>query len=372
MMNEPRVPDALPGTLHIFLAFDWGEAVDLGAARRLVPAETHELPRRRRTPSSFFYRPAPLHFNLPPLALSLPELGTVSVAAGLTVFDFAAVSLALRVPFQLSAESLSRLAEHLADPASLVQTAREALAPWHQKLLPTIQQPLWEDDLSEEYFVFQLLPGPPLPPPEQLLRTDADDPPLVARLVHLESGPLSRDEVAEALRLSLRYSPDDLFVADWAAAVLVDRDCDETLHAVEFANLQLLEYRHIDNRLDKSLASAYKLIHPLATSRLPFWRIHSRPLRVLGELKVEANDLFERTGNVLKLIGDPYLARVYRLVAQRFHVEAWEQSIRRSLEVAEGVYQVVADQAASFRTQFLEVLVVLLILLEIVLAFFRH
>jgi hypothetical protein len=98
-----------------------------------------------------------------------------------------------------------------------------------------------------------------------------------------------------------------------------------------------------------------------------------RPLRIIGGLKVEANDLFERAGNVLKLVGDPYLARVYRLVASRFHLEVWEESIRRKLEVVEGVYGVVADQARDFRMEFLEVIVVVLILVEVVLPFLvRH
>src|SRR5262249_32952170 len=140
----------------------------------------------------------------------------------------------------------------------------------------------------------------------------------------------------------------------------------------EFANLQLLELRHIDERLDQSLAAAYRLIHPLTRGRLPFWRMYGRPLRVLGELKVEANDLFERTGNALKLIGDPYVARLYRLLAARFHLETWEESIQRKLEVAEGVYQVVSDQAASFRMELLEIIVVLLILFEVIMAFVRH
>ena len=69
--------------------------------------------------------------------------------------------------------------------------------------------------------------------------------------------------------------------------------------------------------------------------------------------------LFERTGNVLKLVGDPYLARVYRLLDTRFHLDTWEKSIQRKLEVAEGVYQVVSDQAAAFRLEFLEIVVVL-------------
>ena len=93
---------------------------------------------------------------------------------------------------------------------------------------------------------------------------------------------------------------------------------------------------------------------------------------MLGELKVEANDLFERTGNVLKLVGDQYLARVYRLLATRFHLEEWEGSIQRKLEVAEGVYKVVADQANTFRTEFLELVVILLIVLEVLLAIFHH
>jgi uncharacterized Rmd1/YagE family protein len=71
-------------------------------------------------------------------------------------------------------------------------------------------------------------------------------------------------------------------------------------------------------------------------------------------------------------VGDQYLARVYGLVARRFHLDEWGRSIRRKLEVAEGVYQVVSDQAATARTEFLEIVVIVLILLEIVLATFKH
>jgi len=213
------------------------------------------------------------------------------------------------------------------------------------------------------------VPGNPTFAPAYAQETHAD---WLAFLVRLESGPLSPEEVTEALRLHLRYSPEDLFIPDWAAAVLLDQDCDETLQTLEFANMQLLEFRHIDNRLDDSLAVAYRMIHALAQSRLPFWRSHGRSLRALGELKVEANGLFERTENVLKLVGDQYLARVYDLLARRFHLEEWEHSIQRKLEVGEGVYQVVSDQTDTYRAEFLEVTVVLLIILEVVLALVRH
>src|SRR5262249_37689627 len=145
-----------------------------------------------------------------------------------------------------------------------------------------------------------------------------------------------------------------------------------TLQVIEFANLQLLEYRHIDDRLDAVLAQADRLTHRAAHSRLAFWRRQDAPLWRLGQLQVEANGLFERTGNVLKLIGDQYLARVYRLLGARFHLREWERSIQRKLDVVEDVYRVVADQAAAFRTEFLEVIVIALIFTEIVLAVLRR
>jgi hypothetical protein len=355
--------------LHAHVAFDWGDEIDLDRARRLVPAEVRDLPRRRRTPTSISYRPPPLRFQLAPVPLELPEVGRVQPEALATLFDFGALSVALRVPFCLPPAALPRLAGSLADPGPVVRAARDALQPLHQKLLPAIHDPCWQTDLSEEYFVFQLSPEDFAAPVAQ--RAQAQDA-WLAGLVRLEAGPLSQEEIAEALRAHLSYSPADLFVADWAAAVLFDHDCGETLEVIEFANLQLLEFRHIDNRLDDTLARANQLTHPPRRSWFSFFRGHGKALRELGELKVEANGLFERTGNVLKLVGDQYLARVYRLLAGRFHLEVWESSIQRKLEVAEGIYQVVSDQAEANRMEFLEVVVVVLIVLEVLLALFHH
>lgn len=367
--SNQALPPVLRGTLHIHVAFDWGDEIRLEHARRLVPAELHDLARRRRTPPSFTYRPAPLRFPLPEVSLALPEIGPVLASAEATVFDFAAVSTALRLPFALSPAALTRLAGFLADSSLLREVARDALRPLHRRLLPAIRAPDWRDDLSEEYFVFHFPPGVDLPAAALLLREHSR---WLAGLLRLEAEPLSAEEAEEALRLRISYGPDDLFIPDWGAALLVDLDCHETLQILEFANLQALEYRFIDNRLDDTRAATAEILHPGAGSWFPFWRSHSRQLRAVGDLKVEANDLFERTGNVLKLVGDQYLARVYRLVANRFHLEEWERSIQRKLEVIEGVYHVVSDQAAHRRTEFLELIIILLILTEIVLSFVRH
>ncbi|HKD38180.1 MAG TPA: hypothetical protein VKB78_15310, partial [Pirellulales bacterium] len=196
--------------------------------------------------------------------------------------------------------------------------------------------------------------------------------PWVAGLARLETDLLSVDEIAAALHSFISYSPQDLLVPEWSAALLIDRDAGETLQTIEFANVQLLEFRFIDKLLDDRLADAYRLIHPLAKSWLPFWRMQTQPLRGLGELRIHANSLFERTGNALKLVGDQYLARVYRILAARFHLDEWERSIQRSLEVVEGVYRVLSDQAATYRTELLEIVVIVLIVFEILTAFLKH
>src|SRR5262245_30693315 len=107
----------IAGVLHIYVAFDWGDEIVLDKAAALVPASRHELSRRRRTPSSFSYRPAPLHLALDATPLDLPEIGPLQAAAEVTLFDFAAVSLDLCVSFNLERERLTRLAGALADPA---------------------------------------------------------------------------------------------------------------------------------------------------------------------------------------------------------------------------------------------------------------
>ncbi len=358
----------LRGKLHVFVAFDWGDEINLDRARRLLPAQTQELARRRRTPSSMNYRPVPLRYPLGMLEIELPEVGRVQSTGEAIVFDFGGVSVSVGVDFEQSAGCLLRLAGALSDPQPLVEAIRKAATPLFEKLRPAIKDCAWSP-LGEEYFVFEIPPGDPLPPPAMLVDGNAN---WLAGLVRLEADPLSAEEMTAALASRISYSPSDMLIAAWPAGVLIDRDCEETLQTIEFANLQLLEYRYIDNLLDERMATAYSTIHRTLQSWLPLWRTHARPLRQLGELRIDAINLFERTGNALKLVGDQYLARVYQLIAARFHLAQWEQNIRSSLDVVEGAYQVVSDQSSAFRVELLEIIVVVLIAIEIVLAFVRH
>ena len=117
--------------------------------------------------------------------------------------------------------------------------------------------------------MFQIPPGESLPTARAWWLEHSN---WLAGMVRLESEPLSASEIETALQSRISYSPADILLTDWSASVLVDQDCEETLQVIEFANLQLLEYRYIDNLLDDRLAGAYSTIHRTVQRWLPFWR----------------------------------------------------------------------------------------------------
>ena len=87
-------------------------------------------------------------------------------------------------------------------------------------------------------------------------------------------------------------------------------------------------------------------------------------------MQVDGALLFERVTNTLKLLGDQYLARVYRLAAQRFHLEAWDASILRKLETLESIYGKMSNRATTRRMEVLEWIIIVLIAVSIALSFF--
>ncbi len=353
--------------VHFALALDIGDEINLDLARTLLQGELGHLPRRKRTPESIGYRPAPIRVPLEPSGMRLPgEFAAVRPPrAELTLFDFGAISLSIQFPLSATPRSLLRLAGSLAEPAGLNEASRGLLAPWIDRLRPAVFD-FSVSSMSEEYVVFQLSDGR-----ARGLEDHAD---WIAGLVRLEPEPLSRDEIDEATRLALSYTPSDVVVLDWAAGFVADADCADTLQIIEFANVQLLEFRHIDDRLDDRLEAAYRLIRPERRRRTPLglWKTHGAAMRQVRELEIEATSLFERVDNALKLIGDHYLARIFDLASTRFHLKGWQQSIRRKLETVGDVYDLLIHQAGGLRMEALEITVVVLIALEIALALWRH
>src|SRR5574341_1552587 len=155
---------------------------------------------------------------------------------------------------------------------------------------------------------------------------------------------------------------------DWNAALVIDVEADDVLTVLEFANVELLEMRFLDQRLDDALAQAYERLTRRSRS-WPLLRSTPSDLREISQWQVDSAILFEGVNNVLKLLGDQYLARLYRLTAERFHLSDWDASILRKLDTLESIYQKLSDRVASRRMEALEWIIIVLIAVSIVLPF---
>ncbi|MEW6683132.1 MAG: hypothetical protein AB1451_09470 [Nitrospirota bacterium] len=172
-------------------------------------------------------------------------------------------------------------------------------------------------------------------------------------LIKDERLPLDEEEVRATLQANIKYGKDDLIIVDWDGAILFDpqADFEANIELIEIANLQLLRLRMSDHALDRRLAHIAQMLRTTPMGS----RFRRREIRaVLREiLKIRAETLLESQAaeHRIKLIGDWYAARVYALLAKKFHLEAWQTSIQQKLDAIEDVSTMVAENfSVSFHT----------------------
>jgi len=356
------------GVCYAFFAYDVGRAIDLDEAQRRITAlkERATIRHKRRAPRYFEYRPAPLRVTQSGERLAVGAWQTESNVDALC-FDFGAVSVSYTIPLAGSLDDLLGLSESLYENPTLLADSRRRV----EQLLAVVHPAVARSRIADFVETYDILQIEALRAPWTPAEVMARDAERLARILRAERVPLAREEVADALAARISFSPDDLSLIDWEAAILFDRDPDDVRDVLEFANVELLEMRFLDQQLDDALDEAYE-----ALGRRPWRAIRARSSRAdlhrIGQLQVDAAILFEGVNNALKLLGEQYLARVYRLVSDRFHLAEWDASILRKLQTLDSIYQKLSDFAVTRRMEILEWIIILLIALEIGLTIFHR
>ena len=85
-------------------------------------------------------------------------------------------------------------------------------------------------------------------------------------------------------------------------------------------------------------------------------------------LASEVTEITERIDNALIVTEDTYLARIFGSAIDLFRVRAWNAAVERKLAIMRDTYTALYDDAATARSELLEVAIVLLIVFEIVMA----
>jgi hypothetical protein len=349
------------GHCHVYFAFLAASQVDLDRAQAITrarPTERTRFQRDRRTPAYLDFDPPPLQITLPcePVPLGVGRFASEG-QADVTIFDFGAFSVDFRVPFDATLPELNALSSALYDHGGLLGAARRRVSELVEVLRPALAGE-HSGDVYEQYVVFDFAAFDPTLPARALLEK-AELRHALAQLLRSEERPLSESRVEDALRLSISYSPDDLLVVDWSAAVAAGGSADERL-VLEFANTELLELRCLDKRLDGDLEAASR-----ALSRPRRWVFGGADLRRVARLQVDSAMLYESVNNAVSLLGDQWLADVYNLIAERYDLDKWQKSVAHKLASLESIYQKIADESAARRSELLEIVIILLIALEI-------
>jgi hypothetical protein len=348
-----NLPPIRRGTCHSIFVYDIAFAIDLNEAERRIASFTQRetIKHKRKAPRYFEYKPAPLRV-------------TQEAGVELVVYDFGAVAVIYHQPLSGDFSRLLALSEELYENQRLLDESRGRV----ENLLKLIEPAVSKLNISsfvEDYVIFQVEEFESPISISDLTSKHATE---VAQVLRAESRHLSADEVRDALCQHISYGNDDIVIVDWNAALVVDREAEDVLTVLEFANVELLEMRFLDQRLDEALGLAYERLNKRSRRWFQF-RSNPSDLRDISQWQVDSAILFEGVNNVLKLLGDQYLARLSRLLAERFHLAEWDGSIFRKLKTLESIYEKISDQISTRRMEVLEWIIIVLFVISIVLPF---
>ncbi len=287
-----------------------------------------------------------------------------SEAVEVMLYDFGAVTVIYRIPINGPFEGLLSLSESLYENKALLAESRHRLDQLVRDIRPAIERPSISHEV-EDYLIFSIERC--TPSSIQTFGVSHDS--IFAHVLRSERMRLSDQEIHEATSCRISFSRDDMALIDWNAAIVFGQDMDDVRAVLEFVNVELLEMRTLDEQLDRALDQGYDALTPKARRRLWLPGSHEGALTLIAQLQVDSAVLFERVANTLKLLGDQYLARVYRLASQRFHLEAWDASILRKLQTLESIYGKMADRATTQRMEYLEWIIIVLITISIAVSF---
>ena len=297
--------------------------------------------------------------------MEVPNLGKYRIhsSVDLVIYDFGAISVIYSLPAQGPFSDLLGLSEELYDNEFLLTDSRARV----EQLLKVIGDAATKTglaDIVEDYVIFSIDAFDEPFDPNSFCIEHAQ---VITQILRAERQTLSDQQVNDALAERISFGTEDLTIVDWNAALLIDREAEDIRAVLEFANVELLEMRYLDQKLDRALDQAYDTLTKKSWGVSRVLGSYGTDLRTVAELQVDNATLFEGVNNTLKLLGDQFLARVYRLGNRRFHLDEWDGSILRKLQTLESIYEKISDHATNRRMEILEWVIIILIAISILL-----
>lgn len=356
------------GSILIYRVFDIAEEVNLVSVEKILSeAIANERLKLKKGPrDALVMKNAPVILNAQELELDLAGQ-KVKCDVFAKIWDYGVLSITFQIPIEpgTSWQRLIEYSAYLENDQKLDEIAKVRTAELVTMLKPALQKPrTWDQFEDYVVFFFEKLRG--LEKSTDLLKS-ADIPSLILGETSFNPSEKSKQSILES---TYQYSSDDLAVIDWNSAVVVEPSGKkEVPEVLEFALTQMMEMRYYDDLLDDRL---YELYDEIEKTRGSIFKSQFSVLaREASTRYIEFSEFIERIDNSLKVVGDFYLATIFRGASAKFRIRDWQESITQKMNLMARVSELLSAEVHAGRSLILETIVVLLIALEIVTAFMK-
>jgi hypothetical protein len=364
-------PAPLRGSVLVLIQFDVCEEIRLDELRKIFGARTADANFKHQAPGYVRYQRPPVEETLDPLVLETGE----RLDGEIKYYDYGVVSLVFELPFSGSWDTLIDLSCRWTSDPNFEALASRVVKQKLELAAPALVKPYTTEWLQEDYFIFHVREirldeggTNSAPSANDLLAAKGDR---IAQVVRGETSQLSEGERQEILQSRISYYPNDLAVIGWNAAFIYDTPAgaETAIQLLQYANSQLLEFRHYDELLTKELEDVYDFLEKGGTGLWSRWRT-ARAAARLHTVLLDVNELTERADNAIKFLSDMFSARLYKLAASKVGVPDYKDLVQEKLKTAEDLYRFMVDQFNQSRAFVLELMVVVILIIELVY-FFR-
>ena len=363
----------LQGSVLVLIQFDVCEEIRLDELRKIFGARTADASFKHQAPGYVRYQRPPVEESLDPLILESGE----RLEGQIKYYDYGVVSLVFELPFSGDWDTLIRLSSRWTSDTNFEALATRIVRQKLEHAALALVKPYATQGngewLQEDYFIFLVkelklgeIAG--APSANDLLASHGDQ---IAQVVRGEMSMLSDGERQEILQSRISYYPNDLAVIGWNAAFIYDTaaGAETAIQLLQYANSQLLEFRHYDELLTKELENVYDFLEVGGTGWWSRWRT-AQAASKLHTVLLDVNELTERADNAIKYLSDMFSARLYKLCALKVGVPDYKDLVKEKLQTAEDLYRGMVEQFNQSRAFVLELMVVVILIIELVY-FFR-
>ena len=358
----------LRGSVMVLIQYDICEEIRLDVIRQLLQARHAQATfKSSQAPSYVRYQRPPVADRLEPLVLDSGE----RLSGEIKYFDYGVVSLVFELPFCGDRDKLVELSARWTSDSNFEKLASKVIHQRLERAAPALIKPYSEENwLQEDYFIFYLREIDGSPTAEDLLAAHGGR---IAQVVRGETATLSEGERAEILLSRISYYPTDLAVIGWNAAFIYDTPsgAETAIQLLQYANSQLLEFRHYDEFLTRELENVYDFLETGGTGLWSRWRT-ARAASKLHTVLLDVSELTERADNAIKFLSDMFSARLYKLCAQKVGVPDYKDLDKEKLHTAEDLYPYMNEQFNQSRAFVLELMVVVILIIELIYFFKGH